>query len=92
MISKLEDFDYTMEQSEDGYKNFTVIKCHIKSIEWLYLAAKGHRCENTWLVKNNQKLIHQIKCVSILASLRHPIVIIIWASMQSCLFQILLNS
>ena len=40
MISKLEDFDYTMEQSEDGYKNFTVIKCKIKSIEWLYLAAK----------------------------------------------------
>ena len=32
-----------MEQSEDGYKNFTVIKCKIKSIEWLYLAAKGHR-------------------------------------------------
>ena len=58
MISKLEDFDYTMEQSEDGYKNFTVIKCNIKSIEWLYLAAKGHRramfdIENTkesWLV------------------------------------------
>ena len=43
MISKLEDFDYTMDQSEDGYKNFTVIKCKIKSIEWLYLAAKGHR-------------------------------------------------
>jgi len=43
MISKLEDFDYTMEQSEDGYKNFTVIQCKIKSIEWLYLAAKGHR-------------------------------------------------
>ena len=43
MISKLEDFDYTMEQSEEGYKNFTVIKCMIKSIEWLYLAAKGHR-------------------------------------------------
>ena len=43
MISKLEDFDYTMEQSEEGFKNFTVIKCKIKSIEWLYLAAKGHR-------------------------------------------------
>ena len=43
MISKLEDFDYTMEQSEEGYKNFTVIKCEIRSIEWLYLAAKGHR-------------------------------------------------
>ena len=58
MISKLEDFDYTMEQSEDGYKNFTVIKCNIKSIEWLYLAAKGHRRakfdlennKNNWLV------------------------------------------
>ena len=43
MISQLEDFDYTMKQSEDGYKNFTVIKCKIKSVEWLYLAAKGHR-------------------------------------------------
>ena len=43
MISKLEDFDYTMEQSEEGYKNFTVIKCKINTIEWLYLAAKGHR-------------------------------------------------
>ena len=43
MISKLEDFNYTMEQSENGYKNFTVIKCKIKCIEWLYLAAKGHR-------------------------------------------------
>ena len=58
MISKLEDFDFTMEQSEEGYKNFTVIKCKIKSIEWLYLAAKGHRRakfdletnEESWLV------------------------------------------
>ena len=58
LISKLEYFDYTMEQSEKGYKNFTVIKCNIKSIEWLYLAAKGHRRaifnfenkKNSWLV------------------------------------------
>ena len=58
MISKLEDFDYTIEQSEKGYENFTVIKCKIKSIEWLYLAAKGHRRamfdfendKNNWLV------------------------------------------
>jgi len=28
---------------ELGYKNFCVIRCKIKSIEWLYLAAKGHR-------------------------------------------------
>ena len=58
MISQLEDFDYTMKQSENGYKNFTVIRCKIKSIEWLYLAAKGHRRarfdfenqKNIWLV------------------------------------------
>ncbi len=40
---ELDNFDYTKEQSEAGYKNFTVIQCKIKSIEWLYLAAKGHR-------------------------------------------------
>ena len=54
MISKLEDFDYTMEQSEEGYKNFTVIKCYIKSIEWLYLAAKGHRRAKFNLENNNK--------------------------------------
>ena len=51
-------FDYTKEQSEEGYKNFAVIQCKIKSIEWLYLAAKGHRRakfdlesnKDTWLV------------------------------------------
>ena len=55
---ELDNFDYTKEQSEEGYKNFTVIQCKIKSIEWLYLAAKGHRRaifdfenkENNWLV------------------------------------------
>jgi pyridoxamine 5'-phosphate oxidase len=40
---KLDNFEFTMEQSEEGYKNFTVIQCKIKSLEWLYLAAKGHR-------------------------------------------------
>ena len=55
---ELDNFEFTMEQSEVGYKNFTVIQCKIKSMEWLYLAAKGHRrakfdLENnkdTWLV------------------------------------------
>ena len=55
---ELDNFDYTKEQSEEGYKNFTVIQCKIKSIEWLYLAAKGHRRakfdleanKNAWLV------------------------------------------
>ena len=40
---ELDNFEFTMEQSEVGYKNFTVIQCKIKSMEWLYLAAKGHR-------------------------------------------------
>jgi len=41
--NKFDNFDFTKEESELGYKNFCVIKCSIKSIEWLYLAAKGHR-------------------------------------------------
>ena len=55
---KLDNYEFTMEESEQGYKNFTVIQCKIKSIEWLYLAAKGHRrakfdletIKDTWLV------------------------------------------
>ena len=35
--------EYTIEESEIGYENFCVIETFIKSIEWLYLAAKGHR-------------------------------------------------
>ena len=41
--NKFDNFDFTKEESEAGYKNFCVIKCKITSIEWLYLAAKGHR-------------------------------------------------
>ena len=40
---ELDNFEFTMEQSEKGYKNFTVIQCRLKCMEWLYLAAKGHR-------------------------------------------------
>ena len=40
---KFNSFEFTKKESEEGYKNFCVIKCSIKSIEWLYLAAKGHR-------------------------------------------------
>ncbi len=40
---ELDNFEFTMKQSEEGYKNFTVIQCKIKTIEWLYLTAKGHR-------------------------------------------------
>ena len=41
--SKFDNFDFSKEESEKDYENFCVIKCKIKSIEWLYLAAKGHR-------------------------------------------------
>ena len=55
---ELDNFEFTMEQSEEGYKNFTVIQCKVKSIEWLYLAAKGHQRakfdletnKDTWLI------------------------------------------
>mgnify|MGYP001311931789 FL=1 len=55
---ELDNFEFSMEQSEEGYKNFTVIQCKVKSIEWLYLAAKGHRRakfdletnKDTWLI------------------------------------------
>ena len=40
---KFDNFNYTKEESETGYKNFCVIRCKVESIEWLYLAAKGHR-------------------------------------------------
>ena len=39
----IDDSKYSIEESEIGFKNFCVIETHIKSIEWLYLAAKGHR-------------------------------------------------
>ena len=51
---ELDNFEFTMEQSEEGYKNFTVIQCKIKNIEWLYLAAKGHRRARLDLEKNKE--------------------------------------
>ena len=53
--TELDNFEFTMEQSEEGYKNFTVIQCKIKSIEWLYLAAKGHRRAKFELNENRKK-------------------------------------
>jgi len=52
---ELDNFEFTMEQSEAGYKNFTVIQCKIKSMEWLYLAAKGHR-RAKFDLENNKEL------------------------------------
>ena len=52
------------EESEKGYKNFTVVQNKIKEIDWLYLEASGHRRlkitfkEN---IKNFEWLIPQYK-------------------------------
>ena len=43
LTTKIDNLKYTIEESEIGYENFCVIETYIKSIEWLYLAAKGHR-------------------------------------------------
>ena len=39
----LKGIDPTKEESEEGYKNFTVIENEIINIDWLYLASSGHR-------------------------------------------------
>ena len=43
LTSAVDNLKYTIEESEIGYENFCVIDTYIKSIEWLYLASKGHR-------------------------------------------------
>ena len=56
LTEKIDNLKYSKEESEIGYKNFCVIELYIKTIEWLYLAAKGHRramfnCENISIKK-----------------------------------------
>ena len=43
LSEEIDNHKYSIEESEVGYKNFCVIEIFIESIEWLYLAAKGHR-------------------------------------------------
>ena len=52
LASDVDNLKYTMKESETGYENFCVIETFIRSIEWLYLAAKGHR-RAYFLLKNN---------------------------------------
>ena len=52
LTNKVDNLKYTKEESEIGYKNFCVIETFVKSIEWLYLAAKGHR-RDYFTLKNN---------------------------------------
>ena len=39
----LKGIDPSQEESEAGYKNFTVMENIIQEIDWLYLASSGHR-------------------------------------------------
>ena len=43
LTTNIDNSKYTIEESENGYKNFCVVEVYVNSIEWLYLAAKGHR-------------------------------------------------
>ena len=52
LTTNIDNLKYTKEESEFGYQNFCVIETFIKSIEWLYLAAKGHR-RAFFSLKNN---------------------------------------
>ena len=52
LTSDIDNLKYTLKESEIGYENFCVIETFIKSIEWLYLAAKGHR-RAYFSLKNN---------------------------------------
>ena len=52
LTEDVDNLKYSEKESESGYKNFCVIETFIKSIEWLYLAAKGHR-RAYFSIKNN---------------------------------------
>ncbi len=52
LTDDIDNLKYSKEESEIGYKNFCVVENFIKSIEWLYLAAKGHR-RAYFSLKNN---------------------------------------
>ena len=43
LTKNIDNLKYSLEESENGYQNFCVIETFIETIEWLYLAAKGHR-------------------------------------------------
>ena len=43
LSNDVDNFNFTIKDSEIGYKNFCIIEVFVESIEWLYLAAKGHR-------------------------------------------------
>jgi len=43
LTDDIDNSNYSIEESEIGYNNFCVVETYIKTVEWLYLASKGHR-------------------------------------------------
>ena len=43
LTEDVDNLKYSLKESDVGYKNFCIVEIFITSIEWLYLAAKGHR-------------------------------------------------
>ncbi len=50
---KLKGKEPSKEESENGYKNFTVIENQIKQIDWLFLNANGHKRLKITMEENN---------------------------------------
>jgi len=53
LTNNIDNLKFSLEESEIGYKNFCVIETYINSIEWLYLAAKGHRRAHFYINNNS---------------------------------------
>ena len=49
----IDNFKYSIEESEIGYKNFCLIESFITSIDWLYIVPKGHRRARFVLTNNS---------------------------------------
>ena len=54
----LKGIDPSIEESEKGYKNFAVISNQIKTIDWLYLSAMGHK-RLLITINNNKQNIYR---------------------------------
>ena len=54
--NKFESEAPSSEESQKGFKNFTVIKVFIDEIEWLFLASQGHRRALFKINRDNYKL------------------------------------
>ena len=54
--NKFESQAPSSEESQKGFKNFTVVKIFIDEIEWLFLASQGHRRALFKITRDNSNL------------------------------------